>query len=451
MKVKFLGAAGTVTGSGYILTSQSDQSILIDLGMFQGPKEIEKLNYDPLDWDCSQLIGGVLTHAHLDHCGRLPILIRKGFKAPIWMTSPTRDLTELSLNDSAKVGREDRGDEALYGKDDVKQVVDMFKTVDYETVFTIGPFSIVMRDAGHILGSASLEITDLSSTSQYKKIVFSGDLGNTPEELVRPTEYIASADAVVMESTYGDKAHPAEDPEDVVISEINAVEASGGTLLIPAFSLERTQELLHMIAHAKSSARVQDETPVFLDSPMAERATEIYEKYPTLFNSEVRSDFQKKDPFDFPGLAITMKREDAKIIGLTNGPKVIIAGSGMMTGGRILNHAIAYLGQDSTRLLIVGYQGEGTLGRQIAEGGKHLSIEGVPVQVKATVSETHAMSSHADQPRLISWLKKIGGVKQVILTHGENMQRNILKQKLQTDLAYQNTKLPELNQQLELD
>src|SRR3989344_9685658 len=205
MQIKFLGAAGTVTGSCYVLTSASGQSIMIDCGMFQGTPELEKLNFSKLDTDCSALSGVVLTHAHLGHCGRLPTLLPQGFKREFWMTPPTRDLSESSLLDSAKIGKEDN--KQLYDKSLVERTVELFRTVEYEKSFSIGCFEIVMRDAGHILGSASLEIADQSIKEGLSKIVFSGDLGNTPEDLIGATKLIDASDAVVMESTYGDSTH----------------------------------------------------------------------------------------------------------------------------------------------------------------------------------------------------------------------------------------------------
>src|SRR6185369_12582330 len=276
MKIKFLGAAGTVTGSSYVLTSGSGgTSILIDLGMFQGPEELEKLNYKPFDCDVPSLSGMILTHAHLDHSGRLPILLSHGFRGSIWMTAATRDLTELSLLDSAKIAQGSRHP-ILYNKDLAIKSFNRFNTTNYHTPITIGDFTINMYDAGHILGSASLEIIDRSPNSSIRKIVFSGDLGNSPEPLERETEFFSDADLVVMESTYGDRLHPKLNPVDAVQTKINAIEKLGGTLLIPAFSLERTQELLHMIMHLKKDGKVSPNTPIIMDSPMAQRATAFY-------------------------------------------------------------------------------------------------------------------------------------------------------------------------------
>lgn len=450
MKIKFLGAAsGVVTGSSYVLTSGSGKSILIDLGMFQGIPEVEKLNYELFDFDPQKLMGVVLTHAHLDHCGRLPILLPRGFVGNIWMTPPTRDLAELSLYDTAKIAKND-GKPVLFDADLVTQTVARFKTVDYHTPFQIGDFSITMINAGHILGSASLLIKDTSSDSEIKQIVFSADLGNFPEPLEKVTETFDMADAVVMESTYGDRLHPNEDASDALQSEINTIETSGGTLLIPSFSLERTQELLHIIMHLKKDNKVQANTPIYLDSPMAEKATVIYTHYPSEFNTHIQEDLKNGSPFEFPGLNIINDGRHSGDLDQESLPKVIIAGGGMMTGGRIVGHAAHYLPMASTRLFIVGYQGEGTLGREILEGNKEVTIEGVKVEIKANVNSTLGMSSHADENQLISWLTKIKSVKKVFITHGEDSSRETLAQKITADLGLKDIVLPDLNQEVDV-
>jgi metallo-beta-lactamase family protein len=449
MKIKFLGAAGTVTGSSYVLTSGSGESILIDLGMFQGLPELEKSNYEPFNYDVSLLTAAVLTHAHLDHSGRLPILMSHGFKGNIWMTPPTRDLTEISLYDTAKIEKEDRR-QVLFDHNLAVQTVLKFETVDYRIPKQIGDFTVTFRDAGHILGSASLEITDGSPDSEIKKIVFSGDLGNTPEDLEQETELIDSADAVVMESTYGDRLHSKSNPVEIVQSEINTIENSGGALLIPTFSLDRTQELLHMIMHLKKKGKIKNETPVYMDSPMAEKATRVYVNYPKDFNQHIQNDLKIGDIFDFPGLKVIEHGGDSAALHQIPGAKVIIAGSGMMTGGRVRAHAVYYLPMESTRLLIVGYQAEGTLGRQLLEGNKNPNIDGINVNVKAVVSETQAMSSHADQNQLMAWLKHIKNVKKVIITHGEDIPRKILSQKISEELGVKDIALPVLDQEISI-
>ncbi len=448
MKIKFLGASGSVTGSSYIVTGDSGQSILIDLGMFQGNK-YEELNYQPFDFDVTTLTGAVLTHAHLDHCGRLPILLKNGYKGTIRMTPATGDLTELSLLDSARIAQKDNR-EFLYDEEMAVKTIRKFETVEYRTPFQIGDFSLTFHDDGHILGSASLEIADNSTSGNYRKIIFSGDLGNTPEDLLQETEYLNFADAVVIESTYGDRLHEKSDPAVALGLEINAVENSPGTLLIPAFSLDRTQEILHLIKHLKKSGKVNPDTPVFLDSPMAQKATLDYLEYSKLFNPHIQDDLKFGSPFDFPGLVIINDRKESQAIHEQTGSKVIIAGSGMMSGGRILGHAAHYLPMSSTRLFIVGYQGEDTLGRDLLEGDKNVFIDKVNIKVQATINFTESMSSHADQKQLLNWLGHIKNIKKVFITHGEDKVRLVFSKKISEELGIKEISLPQLNQEFDL-
>lgn len=447
MQIKFLGAAGTVTGSSYVLTSASGQSILIDLGMFQGTEEIDALNYEPFEYDASKLLGAVLTHAHLDHCGRLPILEKMKFRGSIWMTEPTADLTELALLDSAKIAKMDAV-HALYDTELAIRTIHRFSTVEYHKPVNIGDFTITFVDAGHILGSGSLIIEDKNANSEIKKIVFSGDLGNTPEDLLHETELIDQADAVVMESTYGDRMHPDEDPSEMLAKEINAVEASRGTLLIPAFSMDRTQEILHRLKHLKLEGKIDQATPIYMDGPMAQKATAIYLNYKNLWNSHLLEDTKNGGPFSFPGLRVVSSHQESQRLNKSGGPKVIIAGSGMMTGGRILGHASYYLTDPKSRLFIVGYQGEETLGRELQDGEKEVMIDDLPVDVRANVSSTRAMSSHADQGQLFNWLKHIQGVKKLFLTHGEDGPRQAFKEKVQQELGINDVHMPQRNEEV---
>lgn len=448
-KIKFLGAAGMVTGSSYLLESNAGDNLLIDLGLFQGIEEQKTFNNASLVFNAKKLTAMILTHAHLDHCGRMPLLSKADFTGPIYMTEATRQILELSLFDSAKIAKENdqrrQTREAMFTEDDVIDLLTLCRIVNYDKPFSIGDFEVTMRDAGHILGSASVEIKD-----KHKKIVFSGDLGNTPQDMIRPTEMIAEADYVVMESTYGDRTHSDEDPMKVLAEEINAVESGGGTLLIPAFSLERSQEILHRIDHLKKNKKIKDETPVFLDSPMAIKATMIFKHFPELYNSELSNHAKTDDPFDFPGLVLVEKGGESSKIKEIDQPKVIIAGSGMMSGGRIMQHAIDFLPLETTRLLQVGFQAMGTLGRQIRDGERQVKIYDQEVEMKAQLREVASMSSHADQPRLINWLSKIKGVKKVFLTHGEDLPRLVLSEKIRNDLGIVDIVLPSMHQEVEL-
>jgi metallo-beta-lactamase family protein len=447
--IEFFGASsGEVTGSCYLLTSNELEQVLVDFGMFQGESKIEELNYQPLSFAPSGLKAVFLTHAHLDHCGRLPLLVFGGFTGKIYMTEPTRALVEIVLSDAAHVAEKDNPKHPIYSKEEVYKVLNMIETVKYDEEITVSNFKAVFRDAGHILGSASIELTD-ASAEKPNKIVFSGDLGNTPQSIVKPTEYINDSDFVVMESTYGDSTHPDENPTEIIQTEINTVEKSGGVLLIPAFSIERTQEILHIIHHLKEDGKIRPDTPFFLDSPMGIDATQTYLDFKDYYNDEIRSD--KNIPFNFEGLVITDSPRDSKDIVKSPTPKVIIAGSGMMSGGRIMQHAITYLPQPSTRVLFVGYQAEETIGRKILEGAKNVTIDKISIAVRAHVSEIKTLSSHADQPKLLNWLKHIHGVKKIFLTHGELPQQETLMEKIKEELKITDIILPKLEEKFELN
>ena len=446
MKIKFLGASGMVTGSSYLL----DERILVDLGMFQGTKEIADLNRRPLEFSCEKLEYAVVTHAHLDHCGRLPLLTKGGFSGAIYMTEATRELVDLVLQDAAKIVIEDNDQAPMYLEEDVVSVMARVKVVGYDERFNLGEgVEGVFRDAGHILGSASVEIL-----GGRNKIIFSGDLGNTPQEIIRPTEFIHQGEVVIMESTYGDRSHGEEDPAVILEEEVREIEKTGGALLIPAFAMERTQELLHLLDHLKRRKKIKETTAVYLDSPMAIRATEIFKKHRELFNKEMIDHIKKDDdPFDFPGLVVVEGGHDSRQIAKTPGAKVIIAGSGMMSGGRMVAHAGEFLSIETTRLLFVGYQAVGTLGRFILEGKKkrdngeslYAPISGEQVEVKANIREVTSMSAHADREQLIVWLKKIRGVKQVFLTHGEQ-GREALSEVIKKELGI-TCRLPVLDEE----
>jgi metallo-beta-lactamase family protein len=442
--IEFFGAASNeVTGSNYLLTGSEGQQVLIDFGMFQGSPELDRKNYEPLLFDPRLLEGVFLTHAHLDHCGRLPLLVYGGFSRKIYMTEPTKSFVEIILNDSARIGMMDQGKlgrEPLYTQDEVEKVLKMIEVVEYDQEVSAGDFRAVFKDAGHILGSASIRITEGG-----KSMVFSGDLGNTPQDLVRPTEYFTASDYVVMESTYGASDHPQEDAAEIIREEINKVENAGGVLLIPAFAIERTQELLHIIHHLKKDGKVRPETPVFLDTPMGINATEVYLAFQDYYNEHIKS-HGDEIPFNFEGLVITDEPRDSKAILESPPPKVIIAGSGMMSGGRIMHHATNYLAHETTRILFVGYQADETTGRQILEGAKNVVIDKKQIPVRAKIREIKNLSSHADQTQLVKWLRHMEGVRKVFITHGETAQRTALREMIKDQLKIQEVFLPDFEE-----
>ncbi len=438
--IQFLGAAGGVTGSSFLLTGNDDQKLLVDLGIFQGIDDKQNINFSSLLFDAEKLQMVLLTHAHLDHCGRLPLLVKEGFMGTIYATEPTKMITEISLFDSLKVTQEE-GKEPLYTKEEVEKTCSQIKVVSYDVPFMVDEWKIIFRNAGHILGAASIEISQPSLGLQT--IVFSGDLGDSPEDLIQPIKYIDKAKIVVMEATYGSSIHPQEDVLGILQQEINIIEKTNGVLLIPAFSIERTQQILHKIDFLKGKNKIKKDLPVFLDSPMAIKVTEVFKRYPNFYNAKL---FLDADPFNFPNLIRTKTVEESKNILQSSNPKIIIAGSGMMVGGRILYHLKNYLSLPLTRLLIVGYQAPGTLGRKIEDGVKKITIFGQKVEIKAVINKIESLSSHADQLHLLRWLKHIKDVEKVFLVHGENEQRTTLKEKIKKELGLENIFLPIRNE-----
>lgn len=441
-QLHFLGSTGIVTGSGYVLTGEKGQTLLVDLGLFQGVDNEDALNNAPLPFEAKSLAGVFLTHAHLDHCGRLPLLIKAGFTGKIYTTEATKMIAHISLLDAAAIQNEGKMSPPLYTKDDVEKLMGMIQTVAYDTPVQVGEFTGTLRDAGHILGSSSVEITNGGKT-----IVFSGDLGYTPENLIQPTEYLSHADIVVMESTYGNSTHPKEDASHILQKEIEAIEKTGGVLLIPAFSIERTQEILHTLSHLAVKGTLPSSMPVFLDSPMAIEVTQLFKEFPKLYSKDLLHD---SHPFDFPNLVMTKTVSESKDILKAYNPKIIIAGSGMMSGGRILHHLDNYITKPTTRILIVGYQAVGTLGRDIQDGAKTVTLYGETLPVRAHITKLEAFSSHADEPLLLTWLKHIQGVKKVFLTHGEDPQRTALAQQIKTTLHIPDVVLPTSDQTVAL-
>ncbi len=406
MKLTFAGGARMVTGSNYVL-EEGGTSILIDCGLHQGSNFCERHNWEPFTYDPRSIAAVFITHAHIDHTGRLPKLIKDGFRGTVYATSATRDMAHLTLLDSEHVLSKDAerfGLPPIYEASDVDALMSRWRGVRYHETISVGPFQVTFFNAGHILGSAFLLVE-----AGGKKVVFSGDLGNSPAPLIGPWELPSSADYALIESTYGGRLHEAlPERTELLRMMIKETIARRGALLIPAFATERTQEILFEI-HALMEAGKLEKIPVFLDSPLAIKMTDIYRKHSDYFTPEAlrRAPGEKHPLFEFPGLRKTLTTEESKSINDVSGAKVIIAGSGMSNGGRILHHEKRYLSDPKSTLLIVGYQANGSLGRQILDGATVVRILGDDVPVHARVKAIGGYSAHADQRQLIEWLRPL--------------------------------------------
>lgn len=425
MQISFYGAAGEVTGACTLL-EQGKFKILVDCGMFQGSHFNEDKNNRPLGFDPKSLTAVIVTHAHLDHTGRLPLLIKKGYGGFFYATPATIELTRLILEDAVEVMEENSrkyGTPVLYNLKDVAEACDRFKSLDYYEELILKPgwwnkIIIKFYEAGHIFGSVFAEIK-----IGRRKIVFSGDIGNVNAAILRETDNLPDkADLLICESTYGNRQHEISDnPFEVVEKIVSASMRRGGVLMIPAFSLERTQELLYRLNDFVDRRRELPRVPIFLDSPLAIKATAVYKKYPRYYDEEAKRLMEEGENFfDFSGLKLCLTRGESESINHVPAPKIIIAGAGMMNGGRIQHHAIRYLSDKNNTLLIIGYQAEGTLGRKILDGHSSVKIFGETIPVKAYVKAVGSLSAHADQRKLLDWIKS-GRLppKRIILNHGE--------------------------------
>ncbi len=434
MKIIFYGGAGSVTGSNYMLES-GNARILIDCGMAQGSSFAEKENFEDFSYDVSSIQAIFVTHAHIDHTGKIPKIVKDGFKGKIYSTPPTKDFAELLLIDSEHVLQEESnktGLPDLYETEDVETAMGMWETVGYHKPIQVGNFKVTFYDAGHILGSSTIKIE-----AEGKTIVFSGDLGNYPAPIIHNTEPLPEADYCVIESTYGARIHEdTSEREGELEDVIEDTVKRGGVLMIPAFAMERTQELLYHIDGLMRHGRVPG-IPVFMDSPLAIKLTAVYKKYEKYFNPET-FDLVKsgEDIMNFPGLKMTLTVEQSKEINNIAPPKIIIAGSGMSNGGRIRHHEQRYLPDPNSTILFVGYQAVGTLGRAILEGAKTVHIFGEEIPVRCQIRTITAYSAHADQPRLLAWLKpRSEALKKVFVVQGEEGSSEILAAKIRDELA----------------
>lgn len=445
------GGIGSPTGSNFMLEDPEQKiSILVDCGFLQGKKVAEDENREPFAYDPKTASALFITHAHIDHIGRIPKLVRDGFRGTIYSTPPTKDIAELMLIDSLGVlTKEAEGDqkEPIYTEQDVMQALSLWQTTNYHQPVVVGDFSVVFRDAGHILGSSMVELT-----INGKKILFTGDLGNSPAPILKDTEKITDIDYLVMESVYGDRNHEDRGVRKNLLED--AVEDTvrrGGTLMIPAFSLERTQELLYELNDLIEHGRIPP-VPVFIDSPLAIKVTTVYKKYQEYFNAQAQAIIKTGDDiFKFPNLKFTMSTDESKAIRNVAPPKIILAGSGMSNGGRIIHHEKAYLPDQKSTLLIIGYQVPGSLGRALQDGEREVRILGETVPVRAEIRSIHGYSAHKDSDHLLEFVANTADhVKKVFVVLGEPKASSFLTQRIRDYLGV-SARMPEQNEKIEIE
>jgi len=424
----FHGGAGTVTGSKYLLTV-GDRRLLLDCGLFQGLKPLRERNWQPPAFDPRQITAVVLSHAHLDHCGYLPLLVRHGFRGQIYCTAATEDLVRIVLLDSAHLQEEEaqlanregfsRHTPALplYTTDDVYAALRLVVARPYDQPFGIGQeFRVTLRRAGHILGSATIEV---SFGQGPTRLVFSGDLGRPSQPILRDPEAVPEADVLLLESTYGDRVHP-PNAADGLARVIHEAVGRGGALIVPAFAIGRTQHLLWLLRELEDQGRIPS-LPVFIDSPMARQVDTLYEQHHEEHDAGTRELLkQHRDPLATDRLKIVATPQESAALNRMTGPMIIISASGMATGGRVLNHLQARLPDPHTTVLLVGFQAMGTRGRALQEGATEVKIHGEQVPVQARIESLDGLSAHADRDEILAWL---GGLRRpprrTFLVHGE--------------------------------
>lgn len=444
MDIQFLGAAKMVTGSNYLIRMDK-YKILVDCGMFQGNNEKEEMNYKKFAFDPTTIDYLILTHAHIDHSGRIPKLVKDGFRGKILCTKSTYDLCKIMLIDSAKIQESDvmwenkkrqrRGQklsEPLYTMKDAEDSLKYFEPYFYnQNIIVNDDINLKFRDAGHILGSSILELW-VTEDGETNKIVFSGDLGMPGRPIIRDPEFIDDADYLILESTYGDTNHESySSSTEKLIEIINNTVVKNGTVLIPSFAVGRTQELIYELnKYYEYNKDVEEymKVPIYIDSPMAVNATEVFEMNSNSFNDEARELILSGDnPFNFQNLRYIRSQEESMALNKSNYPKVIISASGMATAGRIRHHLKHNLWDPNNSLIFVGYQAEGTLGRILLDGVKKVKLLGEEIEVNLNIYDLEGFSAHADQKTLLNFIDKFKRKpKKIFLVHGEEGPANVL-------------------------
>ncbi len=457
MKIKFCGAANGVTGSCHLITSGAHK-VLLDCGQFQGGKAQDAMNAEPFPFDPAEIQCMILSHAHIDHCGRLPLLVKRGFQGKIYCTSATADLLDVMLKDSGYIHekeaewqnrKNERAGrplvEPLYTVEDSLRTLTYVEPILYDQLISINDdMRIVFNDAGHILGSAVTELW-VAENDTVSKLVFSGDLGVMHRPLLRDPTIIKKADYVIMESTYGNRVHPNNSMDVEKLMEIIVkTTRRGGTVVIPSFAVGRTQELIYELnkyyenRHSRYKKDL-DKLNVYIDSPMATAATEVFRNNAQVFDQETREYILKgDDPLDFVNLKFTRSTEDSQQLNMNRSPKIIISASGMCEAGRIRHHLKHNLWDKKSSIVFVGYQAEGTLGRALLGGAKEVTLFGEPVQVNAEIYNLEGFSGHADRNGLMEWISGFQQQpKQVFLVHGEEQSKKDLAKSIEKELGYE--------------
>lgn len=450
LKVQFFGAASTVTGSKYLVES-SGNKLLIDCGLFQGLKELRLLNWETLPFDVSSLEAVVLTHGHLDHVGYLPLLVKQGFKGTIFATEPTIEIARLILLDSAKIQEEDAERANRFGYSKHNPAKPLYTTAEAEAVFPLfkrqpidnwirisDAFTFRFRYNGHILGATFIELK-----AAGKLIVFSGDIGRQEDPLLFPTHKPEAADILFIESTYGGRLHPSN-PEIQLSTIIREAARKQGTIIVPVFAVERAQLLMFYLWKLKQKGLIPD-LPVYMDSPMGKSVLQIFSKYYSwhkLAPRELKAILRE--------IKVVSKQEETLRLATNETPKIILAASGMATGGRVLTYFEHYLGQKSATILMVGYQGEGTRGRALLDGAREIKMRGKYWKVNAACTQVEGLSAHADQNELVQWVADLEKKpEKIFIVHGEPESATALKEKLNEVYGYDSI-IPELNSVYEL-
>lgn len=460
-KLSFFGGVGSVTGANFLLEVENTK-VLVDCGLVQGEKFADTENSEPFQYNTASVNFLLVTHAHIDHIGRIPKLVREGFKGKIFSTVETKELAEIMLPDAFFVMRSECKDSAdmLYEEKDIFAALARWETVPYHALFRIGEFEAIFKDAGHILGSAMIEISrnselnrnENTEQTQKRTIVFTGDLGNSPSPLLRETEALTDATYLVMESVYGDRNH--EDKEErrkQLARVINESVKRGGVLLIPCFSLEKTQVLLYEMDELIEQKQIPS-VPVFLDSPLAIKVTEVYRRRTENLNEDVKKEIAGGDDiFEFPTLQLTGRPRDSDAIDRAPQPKIIIAGSGMSTGGRIIGHERRYLSEPRNSILFIGYQAAGSLGRMIQEGVRKITIGDEEIAVRAKVETITGYSSHKDRDRLVDFAAQSAAtLERIFVVMGELKASLFLSQRIR-DYIGVNAHVPEMEESVEIE